>query len=461
MRGAPAYVWYVAGQCLWILGYIFELTSPTLYGKIFWDKTQWFAGMFLTIAFPVFTIQYTETKIPKPRLLFTLSLIVPSLLLALVLTDDLHHLLYPNPYLDHAPIFSDLKYDFTWVVYAYAIYSYLVTFTGLGILIRRLIRPHRLYRRQISTVATGFFIPIFFTMLTTAGVEFTPFRDVSPFTFAIGNLIVAWGLFRYHLFDILPIARDIVIDNMEDLVVVLDIQDRIVDINPIALTALGMKSSIVIGQPALIIFEPWPTLIKKFFEPENIKSEVILPSSDKLNHFEIKSTLLFDKGSRYVGRVFVARDVTERVTLQKSLEKLNEELEERVIKRTDELRQSAERYRAVVEHQTEFIVRWKPDRTRTFVNEAYCRYFGLSHEQAMSVDFMKLIVEEDRRLVQENISRLEAGIVDTATEIHRVIKADGSIGWNEWIDTAIRKRTGRSQNSNLLGGISPNESKLK
>ena len=47
------------------------------------------------------------------------------------------------------------------------------------------------------------------------------------------------------------------------------------------------------------------------------------------------------------------------------------------------LRESEERYRAVVESQTEFIVRWKPDGTRTFVNEAYCRYFGLSAAEAI------------------------------------------------------------------------------
>jgi len=443
VRGATAYVWYVAGQCLWILGYIFELISPTLDGKIFWDKSQWIAGIFLAVAFPVFAIRYTETKIPRPKLLFVLSLIVPSLLIATILTDDLHHYLYPNPYLDPSLTFSDLKYNFTWVIYAYAIYSYLVTFTGLGILIRRLIRPHRLYRRQISTVATGFFIPIFFTLLTTAGVAFTPFRDVSPFTFAIGNLIVAWGLFHYHLFDIFPIARDIVVDNMEDLVVVLDIQDRIVDINPIALTAIGMKASLVIGQPALVIFEPWPKLIKKFFEPENIKTEITLSSPERLNHLEIKSTLMHDKNSRYIGRIFVARDVTERVALQKSLEKLNEELEERVLRRTEELRESVERYRAVVENQNEFIVRWDFDGTNVFVNEAYCRYFGITPEQASKLHFSSVLDEKDRPALQEKIARLWSGSIESETNIYRVKKPNGGYGWHEWTDQVVRDKTGK------------------
>jgi hypothetical protein len=121
VRGARAYAWYVAGQCLWILGYIFELINPSLDGKIFWDQIQWGAGLFITIAFPVFAIQYTETKVRQPRLIFGLSFVAPLLFLGILFTDSQHHLLYPNPYLDHTHIFSDLKYNFTWVVYAYAI----------------------------------------------------------------------------------------------------------------------------------------------------------------------------------------------------------------------------------------------------------------------------------------------------------------------------------------------------
>ena len=442
VQGANAYSWYVLGQSIWIFGYILELVTPSLKGKIFWDQIQWFAGFFILISFPVFALRYTETRVSRPRLLFGLSLIVPLLFCIMLLTDAQHHLLYPNPYLDHSVLFSDLKYDFTWVVYTYAIYSYLVSLSGIAILIRRLFRPHLLYKRQIITVAIGFITPIFFTMLTTAGVKFAPFRDVSPFTFAIGNLIVAWGLFRYHLFDIIPIARDIVLENILDIVFVLDAQDRVVDANTAALFALNQKPAQVIGRHAEDVFGKWPELIDRFKETGNISSEVSIEAFGNTFCYEVKSTVLEDKRQRYLGRVFVARDVTERAELQTNLQKLNDDLEARVANRTAALRQIAERYRAVVENQTEFIVRWKPDRTRTFVNEAYCRYFGLTYEEAMTVDFMTLIVEEDRQMVQEKISRLEAGEANSATEIHRVIKPDGSVGWNEWIDIAIRDANG-------------------
>ncbi|HEU0296379.1 MAG TPA: PAS domain S-box protein [Anaerolineales bacterium] len=113
-------------------------------------------------------------------------------------------------------------------------------------------------------------------------------------------------------------------------------------------------------------------------------------------------------------------------------------------KRAEEsLRESEARYRTVVENQTEFIVHWKPDGTRTFANEAYLRYFRLAPEQMISSSFMPLVAEEDRVAVEGKISRLVSGSVDSEVDVHRVIRPDGRIGWQEWVDQAIHDESGR------------------
>jgi len=442
VRGARAYVWYVIGQALWVFGYIIELVSQRLNAKIFWDQFQYIAGLIILVAFPIFVIQYTETTLHRPGLLLSLSLIVPISFIGFLLTESFHHILYPSPHLDYTYIFSELRYDFSWLVYVYAIYSYLVSLFGLVFLIRRFINPQHLYRSQVLTIAIGFAIPLVFSILTTAGVDFMPFRDVSPISFAAGNIIVSWGLFRYKLFDTIPIARDLVMENLDDLVIVLDMQDRIVDVNPIALKSLGLELTQVIGQPAETVFERFPEVLDKFVQPENIHTQISLNLPTGEFHFDVKSTLLYDKNDRYIGRVFVANEVTEYVELQKKLQKLNTELEVRVANRTEALLEIAERYRAVVENQNEFIVRWKDNGTLTFVNEAYCRYFGITPEKALGSNFLNLVDEEDLHAVKMKISRLLSGEVESETEIHRVIKPDGSIGWNEWTDSAIRDDTG-------------------
>jgi len=442
-RGVSAYTWYVLGQTLWIFGFLLELASPDLSNKLFWDGFQWLITLFLLIALPVFAVQYSEYKLSHPIRAFWLSLAVPTIFALLLMTDSLHHWIYPDPSLKAAGPFPELTYSYTFITYAYGIYAFIVVFWAMSLLVRHFFQIHDLYRAQTGVILLGLLIPVAGNVLSLANVQFAPQRDGEPFTVALGNLIVAWGLIRLRIFEIIPIARDRVIENMLDLVVVVDARNQVVDANPAALFALNRKPDQVIGRRAEEVFAQWPELIERFSEPGTFHTEVSLQAFGQTFHYEIRSTVLEDRRHHYRGRVFVSRDISERIELQAGLQRSNEELEQHVRERTEELRESAERYRAVVENQTEFIVRWKLDGERTFVNEAYCRYFGTTPEQAIGTTFLHLVYEEDRPAIEEKIFRLTSGLSENETDIHRVIKPDGTIGWQEWVEQAIRDDTGK------------------
>jgi PAS domain S-box-containing protein len=99
-------------------------------------------------------------------------------------------------------------------------------------------------------------------------------------------------------------------------------------------------------------------------------------------------------------------------------------------------------YRSVVEDQTELIVRWSSDGRRTFVNESYCRYFGLTHAEAMSSDFMPLVHPDDRAMVEAKVRSLSLENPVASGE-HRVVRPDGRTGWNRWVDRALFDGEGR------------------
>lgn len=100
------------------------------------------------------------------------------------------------------------------------------------------------------------------------------------------------------------------------------------------------------------------------------------------------------------------------------------------------LRESEARYRAIVEDQTELICRFLPDGTLTFVNEAYCHYFGKKREDLIGSSFRPLILEGDRTFVEEQLTSLslENPVV---TYEHRIILPDGQIRWQQWTNRAI------------------------
>jgi PAS domain S-box-containing protein len=105
------------------------------------------------------------------------------------------------------------------------------------------------------------------------------------------------------------------------------------------------------------------------------------------------------------------------------------------------LEASEQRYRNVVEDQTEFISRFLPDGTHVFVNEAYCRYFNKSRDEITGKKFVPRVPAEDQSLVKEHFASLTKEH-PTAIVTHRIILGDGQVRWQRWSDRAIFDETG-------------------
>jgi PAS domain S-box-containing protein len=118
-----------------------------------------------------------------------------------------------------------------------------------------------------------------------------------------------------------------------------------------------------------------------------------------------------------------------------------ENMTERV-KIETELRQSELRYRRVVEDQTDMIVRCRPDGTRTFVNQAYCRYNAATADKLLGTSFFSLIPEPDRQRVIDKYASLTPEN-PVATEQHWAIAPGGEWRWHEWTDRALFDENGR------------------
>ncbi|MFA4878417.1 MAG: PAS domain S-box protein, partial [Methanoregula sp.] len=100
------------------------------------------------------------------------------------------------------------------------------------------------------------------------------------------------------------------------------------------------------------------------------------------------------------------------------------------------LKESEQRYRNIVEDQTEFITRFTPDGTQNFVNGAYCRYFGIPRDSILGHRFRPKIHPEDRIRVHRFFQSLTPDHpVDTIE--HRIVMPDGLIRWQRWSDHAV------------------------
>jgi len=106
------------------------------------------------------------------------------------------------------------------------------------------------------------------------------------------------------------------------------------------------------------------------------------------------------------------------------------------------LRESENRYRNVIEDQTEFVCRFLPNGTHVFVNEAYCRIFNKTRNEIIGHVFIPDIPEEDRKIVRQHFLSLTPEN-PVAIIAHRIILSDGSIHWQRWSDRAIFDKNGK------------------
>jgi putative nucleotidyltransferase with HDIG domain len=346
MPGTGAYLWYVSGQTLLIFGFIMGIITPALGDKIFWEDFQYIAGFMIVTAFPIFAIEYTDYKIHNLKLIFSLSLIFPVFFTFLLATDSLHHLIYTNIHLQPTYIFQKLDYINTPLIFAYAIYCYLISSISIFLLLRRLIHPYGLYRSQIAIIIVGYLIPIIGSFFVLAGVLPANQPDPTAFTMAISNLIIVWGLYRFRLFKVAPIGRDKVFEAMVEPVVILDNQNLVIDINSAMLDLLNKKASEVIGEPAKEIFVNFPIPIKLYLHVTYARAEAIFQIAGKDIFYELTVWPLFNSYKEMTGRIYISHDIIAMKELEQELRDLNVDLEKRVRARTSEL---AEAYDTTLE----------------------------------------------------------------------------------------------------------------
>lgn len=143
----------------------------------------------------------------------------------------------------------------------------------------------------------------------------------------------------------------------------------------------------------------------------------------------------FDAGADY----YVQKGGETRSQFRELSHKITLAVEKRHAKRA--LKDSEERYRNVVEDQTEFICRFRPDGTHNFVNSAYCRHFGVQGERTLCHRFTPRIPEEEARFIRSHFASLTRDN-PLGTMEHRAVLHDGSFRYHQWNDRAIFDETG-------------------
>ncbi len=148
------------------------------------------------------------------------------------------------------------------------------------------------------------------------------------------------------------------------------------------------------------------------------------------------------------------RDLQQQLQAQNTrLQANNAQLQSEIATRKqaeEAVKTSEERYRAVVEDQTELICRFLPDGSLTFVNQSYCRYFGKIQEALLGQSFFQYIPEEDYGMLKNQLADLSREQPVCVIE-HRAFRPDGETRWQRWTDRIIIDEHGHVQEFQAVG----------
>ncbi len=308
---------------IWSIGVIFEFAAVELAAKILIANIQFIGILFIPIFMLSITIAITghgNRFVPFLRPLAVFAII--SILI--IWTNDLHHLYRVNPRIDtETASFPILVNDYgLWFYYVQIPIAYLSYLLNLIILVRALRYSEKTYRMQAGTLLLSIVLPLLTDGLYILGFSPIPNLNLTPVVFSISGLLLGWALFQYRLFDLGPLAYQLVIQNMQDGVIVLDLYERIVSLNPAAYQITKPTEEEALGQSITQIMPSWPTLDHNEVNIYTTHHRAPNDETEAESQYEILVSPIFNRTQKTIGRVITLRDVTQRVRLQQETQLL-------------------------------------------------------------------------------------------------------------------------------------------
>jgi PAS domain S-box-containing protein len=306
-----------------------QLGGQDLGFVIFWGKMEYNAIAFMQVTWLSFALRYTGRSrwltFHSRALLFT----VPAMVVFCTWTNDWHGLVKSDFVLDLSGPFSVVTFSPGPVYWINIVYNYALFLAGFILIFRAYLHAPRLYRTQARVLLLASIIPLIGNILYLTDLTPWPNLDLTPIAFTLTGVLVAWGLYRYRLLDVVPAARERVIENMAEAVLVLDQRNRVVDANPAAARLLRRPQSEIIGQSAAQVFIAQADLVERFADVETAQEEIGLGEEPNQQWFDLRiAPLHYHRGSRLAGRIVTLYDITARRRTEEQLRKLSQAVEQ-------------------------------------------------------------------------------------------------------------------------------------
>lgn len=341
--GATAFTVAMLGVAIWSFAYGFEIMGENLADKLLWHKIIYSMAPLIPSFWLLFLLQQKPRSPRLMQIVRTLLLTGTGLYIFLTWSNDTLHWLWHDITVRHAPGFPHLVLDRAIGFYIQVGASYTITLIATGMLMHMLLTGVPLPRWQVAVVSLGVVSPIIANFIHHAGLNPLYPLNLTPFALLTMGTAAGWYIFRFRVWDLLPAAHNAIVESMNDGVVVLNLHNKIVEINPAARCLLDLPRRELVGQPVT-------TVLSHVSQPSNVKALLhkveeapgvgveIMFTDPHRRTVEMHLSHLYNRDKRITGRLLTLRDITERKYAEQALVAERALLAQHVAERTADLR---------------------------------------------------------------------------------------------------------------------------
>lgn len=319
---ASALFWAILAIAFWNTFYALEIAAVGVEAKLRWANLQ-FIGIGSAPILWFSTVRRLLRIEEKRPALFRLIWIIPGITLFLALTDR-YHGLFRHSY-ELVTVFGVLLLETEYGIWhnlVFVPFQYALYLGALLYLIRSALQARPYYRRRYVYMLLAALAPLLGSLLYVLGLEPFTLVNPTPVLLTVAVVIFAVLVFHHRLFDVRPVARARVVENLSDGVLVLDSRLRIVDFNPAATRIFPGLSEGSVGIPGATLFEDDEILGELLKAPPGETAHIEVGEGEARRLYRCTRTTVPGSRLRDIATVLIFDDETEERRLMERLEEL-------------------------------------------------------------------------------------------------------------------------------------------
>ena len=307
---------------IWALTYCMEFATYDLGTKIFWSKVSYLGIAPLPVLYYLFATSFSQkTKFIKSGNIYLLF-ILPIITVFMIFTNDSHHLVWTNVYAD--PVKNLAHYEHGPWFWLFFVYTEVLISFGLYNLIHSIYKFTSYYKSQIGVLLLASLFPIVGNLMYLTNISPYPGFDWTPVSFVMTGFIIALGIARYRIFDLIPLAKNKLFNIMNDGVIVVNSEGFIEECNPAIYKIFNRQYQTIIKTPFNQAFQEYRNLIDGIEKKlATVHLEIVINKT--ATHYQVNISPIF-RNEKYSGSLLLFHDITNARKAEQELKNKNKQL---------------------------------------------------------------------------------------------------------------------------------------